>query len=114
MFSLTPEKHLKIILKSTRANIRTAFKILAPSQEARSKITTSFERTARLAAICQIKDLYISVIINFSGKEIKMKRKCIPENKLLNFCDEENKHYFHINFPLMRSGYYGSHLEFGI
>ena len=34
------------------------------------------ERTARLAAKCQIKDLYISVIFNFSGKESQMKRKC--------------------------------------
>ena len=53
-----------------------AFKIVAANLAARSYISSSIERTARLAAKCQIKDLYISVIINFSGKESKMKRKC--------------------------------------
>ena len=53
-----------------------ALKIVAASLEAMSKIPSSIEWTARLAAKCQIKDLYISVIINFSGKESQMKRKC--------------------------------------
>ena len=34
------------------------------------------ERASRLAATCQIKDLYISVIVNFSDKESQMKRIC--------------------------------------
>ena len=52
-----------------------AFKIIAASLGARSNISSSIERTAQLAAKCQIKDLYNSVITNFSGKESQMKRK---------------------------------------
>ena len=50
---------------------RAACKIIAAGQEARSYISNSIERTARLAAKCHIKDLYtrISIIYNFSGKE---------------------------------------------
>ena len=54
--------------------VRAAFKIVAANLEARSFISSSVERTARLAAKCQKEDLYISLIINFSGRECQMKR----------------------------------------
>ena len=76
-------------------------------------MSSSTERTARLAAKCQIKDLYISVIINFSGKESQMKRK-YTWKQTLRLLWWSKQAYFHIYFLLMRSGYYGSHLEFEI
>ena len=46
------------------------FKLVAAS------LAISIERTARLAAKCPIEYLYISVIIDFSGKESQKKLKC--------------------------------------
>lgn len=50
--------------------------IIEASLDAMSWISSFIERTARLAVKCLIKDLYIPVIINFTGKKSKMKRKC--------------------------------------
>ena len=64
----------KIVAASLEA--RGVFKVITASLEAMFWISSSIERTARLATTCQIKDLYISVIANFfrQGKsnEVKM------------------------------------------
>ena len=59
------EKQKMFRYEFTTDDTRAAFKIVEASLEAKWQISSSIERIARLAAKCQIIDLYISVIINF-------------------------------------------------
>ena len=70
------EKQKMFRYEFTTDDTRAAFKIVEASLEARSQISSSIERTARLAVKCQIKNFYISVNVNFLSKESQMKRKC--------------------------------------